>query len=58
MRTSWRKVLERRRAVNRQLAIQDAKNRCVICKRAIVKRFERFGDPRGFCSEACRDEAQ
>lgn len=56
--TSLRKRLAERRERNRQLAIEDSKNRCRICRRALVD-----GSVTGllsgerFCSSDCLDEA-
>lgn len=53
---SRRKHIERRRAINAEIAKKDQANRCATCKRALPPEPERWftaidDDPR--CSEEC-----
>jgi len=55
-----RKDLAARRERNRQLAIEDAKHRCGICKIELPKTGVkmRWQDPALYCSDDCLDEAE
>lgn len=49
-----------RRERNRQLAIEDARRRCALCKRAIPKDagFSVFSEPDRYCSVDCLEAAR
>lgn len=52
--------LAERRRRNQELAQQDAKHRCTICKRSFAESgqiVESFGAEGRFCSTACLEEA-
>lgn len=52
-----KRVSERRERL-RRIAEADAKNRCALCRRAIVgQAVSLFGEPERYCSQACADEA-
>ena len=54
-----KKQLEARRQRNRALAIEDAKHRCSVCKRALPRLgvLWDFGGGRRYCSDACLEDA-
>lgn len=56
-RLSLKARLKARRERNRQLAIEDAKHRCLCCKRELGKVvYQAFGDRRQYCSLICQEE--
>lgn len=53
-----KKRLAERRARNLELGRLDQANRCGICLQALpVKAYERFGDPKKYCSLDCLESA-
>lgn len=57
-RPSLKQRLADRKARNLGLGQLDRSNRCAVCKQALpVKAYERFGDPKKYCSLSCVESA-